>query len=318
MINRAQKEQEMSENDDKSKNYDNLIKNSDEKNLYSFKKDINFSTKIVSPNNNKIYTKEREELTSLKKDFYSNNWSYTPYSGNKFPDLSQQKYFFDSSGIKDLNKSFNFNVQKDIKQNLDNKFENLLLSRKKGKEKEDIKFNDMNSTEKIKKTKNISINLAISDSFFNLIENIYKYQELQSEFLQGCHKNNEKKYCNTYENNKTNNILFDITNNQINENTIYNDEISCICYKRKCLNNYCSCHKNGRMCNKNCRCTDCENNIQSFGLMEGKKQNQKICKCKKSNCLLSYCECKKEGIKCSKFCLCMDCKNNKEITLNKE
>ena len=75
--------------------------------------------------------------------------------------------------------------------------------------------------------------------------NVYQNEGIDLEFTNENGKNLEES-----------NIKF-INNNKIEEKK---DQISCICLKSKCLNNYCSCHKNRSTCNKNCRCINCENN----------------------------------------------------------
>ena len=331
MINQSIINKEQSENDDKSKRFDSLVKAYNEKGLFPFSLDnpslIN-STNISSPSK-KISNKKNFEFSSLKKDFSINNMNYRTFSGNKYPEFmygypnpphliesSEKKDFFNYQN--NINKDINMSGQKRIRQKLDNEFERILLSKKK-----DLKRQNQKEKQKeeifTKKDKNPII-CTISDKFFDLLVNIYTLEgiEIGEEkiYMNLSEKNTLSK--NTNNNNKNNikekSINFDI--NQYNNNKDINDldQICCICSKSKCLNNYCSCHKNGNICNKNCRCLGCENNInikksENNTNIEKEVKMKSSCKCKISNCLNQYCNCKKRGICCKKDCECFNCQN---------
>lgn len=312
MINENSINKDHSENDDKSKKFDSLIRAFNEKGIFPFSLENlsqNLSTKISSPSK-KDYNKQKFEFSSLKKDFNTNNYNYAAYSGNKLPDflyglpfnqfieLSGQKDFFEYEN--NLKKELNLSGRKRIRQKLDNEFENLIFPKKNENEKfknnEKICFEKNNINKKVK----YPIVLTINDEFFDMLTNIYTNEGIEIGF---------KKVENFSQ--KQNNLN---DNNLKNDNDIIN-EISCICLKSKCLNNYCSCHKNGKICNKNCRCLECKNtynyiNNKSNSSSELKK-NKNICKCRNSNCSSCYCDCKKRGILCGEECLCINCKNKK-------
>ena len=126
-------------------------------------------------------------------------------------------------------------------------FEDFLISKKDIKDKEEKRDFDIDNNINSNYNKEIKekspINLIINDKFLDLLINIYQNEGAEIGFQNdnGEIYNNQNHYhCN-------NPYKFD-------------EQISCICLKSKCLNNYCTCHKNGSICNKNCRCIDCENN----------------------------------------------------------
>ena len=117
--------------------------------------------------------------------------------------------------------------------------------RKKNKDKVKIEENKDIKNDGINKEEINNIDLIINDKFFDLLVNVYQSEGIDLGFNNENGKNLEE------QNNKL------INNNKIDE---IKEQISCICLKSKCLNNYCSCHKIGSICNKNCRCINCENN----------------------------------------------------------
>ena len=333
MINQSIVNKEQSENDDKSKKFDSLIRAYNEKGLFPFSLDnpsLLYSTNITSPSK-KISNKKNFEFSSLKKDFSMNDLNYEAFSGNKYPEYiygypnpphllesSEQKDYFNYQN--NLNKEINMSGQKRIRQKLDNEFEGLLLSKKK--ELKSQKRNENQKDEIIKKKEKNPIICTISDKFFDLLVNIYT--------LEGIEIGEEKINMNLTEKknmNKNKNIMEDkISDFNINQNINENnnediiDQICCICSKSKCMNNYCRCHKNGNICNINCRCLGCENN--SINIQKSIKPSNIVkeiemknnCKCKNSKCLNQYCNCKKRGIFCSEDCECFNCKNyNKSL-----
>ena len=343
MINEVPINKEQFENDDKSKQYDSLIKAYNEKGFFPFSLDLpaqNFSTNISSPSK-KIISKQNFEFSSLKKDFSLNNWNYAAFSGKKLPDFIYEypNSFLESSGGKNfmdfentIKKEINMSGQKKIKQKLNNEFEGILLTKKRDKEKEDYldySNKNINFDNKQEKEASFSVNLIISDSFIDLLFDIYSKEgieiglkkEKENENIGiSSNKDSEK---NENENNNDNvlcdNILkeFNNLNNDNINKGIIDEQISCICLKSHCLNNYCSCHKKGNICNKNCRCIGCKNNDNyvnhnNNSLNEIDKKNNR-CKCKfqNSNCISHYCDCKKGGILCNIYCSCEKCKSIK-------
>ena len=167
------------------------------------------------------------------------------------------------------------NKEKNIKQKLENEFDNI-------------------------KPKNQSypIVFTVDDKFLDLLINIY---------LPNNDTSNNELNDNTSSMNNNNKILNDSENK--------NEQITCICLKSGCNNNYCSCHKNKNFCNENCRCLNCKNKYDknSSNLSFDKNENmpvKNICRCKNTKCTTLYCDCKKNSISCSKKCLCVNCENN--------
>ena len=344
MINEVPINKDQSENDDKSKKYDSLIRAYNEKGFFPFILEPptqNFSTKISSPSK-KLVNKPKFEFSSLKKDFSANNWNYAAFSGAKLPDFvyGYQNTLLESSGRKNFiefennnKKEISLSGQKKIKQKLNNEFEGILLTKKRDKEKvkDKEKEESVDCSNKIidkkKEKKSFSITLTVNDSFFELLYNIYTNEGIELE--QEKEKDNKNE--NIIDNNikDVNNILKDnisqnnniINNNNINNNKIHdnnnnitNEQISCICLKSQCLNNYCSCHKNGNACNKNCRCISCKNDdkyINNKIKKNDKNKSKCKCTCQNSNCVSLYCDCKKRGILCTRLCSCLNCKNSK-------
>ena len=333
MIKEISINKEISENDDKSKKFDSLIRAYNEKGLFPFTLDNpnqQFSTKD-SPSKS-IFNKQRLEFSSLRKDNYLNNLKYSTYSGNKIPDylyeyknnqlfdLSDQKDFL---GFDNNKKELYISGHKRITKKLDNEFEGLIFSKNFEKETNNENLKDKYKKDHIKKRQKYPITLTINDSFFDSLVDIYTNQGIEIGF-QYKDKNISKIQNNNFDyNNNSNNININLKENISNTNScnsnINSEQISCICLKSKCLNNYCSCHKNGNLCNKNCRCINCKNvynniNNNNSNLCTELKKNK--CKCKISNCFSCYCECKKRGIACTDECLCINCKNI-EIDLKK-
>jgi hypothetical protein len=100
----------------------------------------------------------------------------------------------------------------------------------------------------------------------------------------------------------------------------------CKCSKIDCLKLYCECFAKGRLCNRNCICTGCQNhagnchsifhaqqvaNHRNPGHFPGVPAfvPARRCTCKKSSCRKNYCECYRAGVKCGAACECVDCHN---------
>lgn len=104
------------------------------------------------------------------------------------------------------------------------------------------------------------------------------------------------------------------------------DHPGCKCSKIDCLKLYCECFAKGRLCNRNCICTGCQNhpgnchsifqaqqvaNYRNPGHFPGVPAfvPARRCTCKKSSCRKNYCECYRAGVKCGAACECTDCHN---------
>lgn len=316
MINEASINKEQYDNEDKSKKCDSLIRAYNEKGIFPFSLDnpsFFFSTKISSPC--KKINNKKFEFSSLKKEFGHNNLNYAAFSGNKLPDFIygySHNQLLESSGHKDffeyqnkIKKEINMSGKKRIRQKLDNEFVDILIS----KNEETLCEKEQNiNLEKKKISKEYPIFVTVDDFFFDILLHIYENDKDKIEYRKENLSNLEVN--NSIE--KTQNIYNNINNNKRDEINI-NEQNSCICLKSKCLNDYCRCHKNGSLCNKNCRCMGCKNLYKyinnNFSISSNKKKINHLCKCKISNCLYQYCECKKRGVFCSKDCLCSKCKN---------
>jgi len=119
------------------------------------------------------------------------------------------------------------------------------------------------------------------------------------------------------------------------------DEVRCNCRRSRCLKLYCDCFRKQHFCTGDCRCSDCENNLQYEEsrtkairqILEGRPDAFKPrvdasadghggvahlngCHCKKSACLKKYCECFGAKVFCGEKCRCSNCKNTgPELTL---
>lgn len=173
---------------------------------------------------------------------------------------SCKKSFFDNI----LNN--NIKSEKVFKQNLQNEFNNITMNTN----------NINNKIIKIKEKINPVI-YTVNDEFLDLLIDIYSnkddsednYDKINSVLNKLNNDNDNNDIDNNYqcnisdinEDKKDNNS--DINNyiNKINNNNdiIDNEQISCICLRSNCNNNYCSCHKNNNYCNENCRCVNCRN-----------------------------------------------------------
>ena len=176
---------------------------------------------------------------------------------------SCKKSFFDNI----LNN--NIKSEKVFKQNLQNEFNNITMNTN----------NINNKIIKIKEKINPVI-YTVNDEFLDLLIDIYSnkddsednYDKINSVLnkLNNDNDNNDIDNSNNYQcnisdinedkkdnNSDINNYINKINNN--NNDIVDNEQISCICLRSNCNNNYCSCHKNNNYCNENCRCVNCRN-----------------------------------------------------------
>ena len=186
------------------------------------------------------------ELFSSKNELSKSNLYINKYSSNNLHDNINKE----SSSFKIVENNFIINENNIFNQKLikNSNYDNIIIAneRKKNKDKVKIEENKDIKNDGINKEEINNIDLIINDKFFDLLVNVYQSEGIDLGFNNENGKNLEE------QNNKL------INNNKIDE---IKEQISCICLKSKCLNNYCSCHKIGSICNKNCRCINCQNNI---------------------------------------------------------
>jgi len=237
---------------------------------------INSPSKQVSKRFDSII--KNFEFSSLKKEF---NFNF-PSPSIKLFQSSNKKLFFEQENFNNNNDLNFLKGEKNIKQNLENEFENV----KPKKESYPIVF-------------------TVNDKFLDMLINIYNNND--NDIIISDNNNNIKEHIS----NKPGNDLNVAKKNNSCENNVLdnNEQISCICLKSNCNNNYCSCHKNNNFCNNNCRCLNCQNKGDNMKNNGFKVKVKSICKCKNTKCSSLYCECKKNSVNCSKNCLCINCEN---------
>ena len=243
---------------------------------------INSPSKQVSKRFDSII--KNFEFSSLKKEF---NFNF-PSPSIKLFQSSNKKLFFEPENFNNNNDLNFLKGEKNIKQNLENEFQNM----KPKKETYPILF-------------------TVNDKFLDMLINIYNNTDNDNDndiIISEYNNSLKENVSNEPENNLNNNIIK--KNNYSDSNVIDNNEqISCICLKSNCNNNYCSCHKNNNFCNNNCRCLNCQNKGNNVKNTEMKIKVKNMCKCKNTKCSSLYCECKKNSVNCSKNCLCINCEN---------
>ena len=236
---------------------------------------INSPSKQVSKRFDSII--KNFEFSSLKKEF---NFNF-PSPSIKLFQSSNKKLFFEQENFNNNNDLNFLKGEKNIKQNLENEFENV----KPKKESYPIVF-------------------TVNDKFLDMLINIYNNND--NDIIINDNNNIKEDIPNKSEND----LNVAKKNNSGESNVLDNNEqISCICLKSNCNNNYCSCHKNNNFCNNNCRCLNCQNKGDNMKNNGFKVKVKSICKCKNTKCSSLYCECKKNSVNCSKNCLCINCEN---------
>lgn len=108
-------------------------------------------------------------------------------------------------------------------------------------------------------------------------------------------------------------------------------DVNCKCNKSHCLQLYCSCFHNRKICSSECSCVGCFNDdnhqaeyqkaIESIKAKEQRASHHDLdsfdtktvwgCKCKKTKCKKGYCECYIRNKKCTSHCQCSDCQNKR-------
>jgi hypothetical protein len=275
----------------------------------------------------KINNKKKLEFFTLKQDNLINNINdkSSPYSKPQektkvyskqlFKEISPPKNFFLIENNHEK-KEIKMNAHKRIRQKSDevNKDkEKFILKDTKDTKKKKIEFNHLDKFSITKKkeqkedfcqnkNRETPIDLLINDKFYNLLVSVYENEGIGI----GFNKENDGNIIEDDQCSKQNLNLNE--NNKIKNKIELSDEpITCICLRSKCLNNYCSCHKNGNFCNENCRCVGCKNNDNSSNSLVERNKNK--CKCQNSYCNSFYCDCKKRGELCNRNCLCVNCQN---------
>ena len=251
---------------------------------------------IYSPKNSFLcrkILKQNYDFSSLKKEFNLNCINYSPdfiygIHNNNLLESSENKDYFDFQNS--IKKEINMSGQKRIRHKLDNEFKEILLSKRKAKQNEKHQNIIIDKNEIGKYPTIITINDKFFDILFGIYTNDMNEIEDKKENIKNNEKINEKDDEDHSKENIRNNIV-DIKNNSSEKSNIkINEQISCICLKSKCINNYCRCHKNGPMCNENCRCIDCKNNCKyetiinskNYNISTNKKKNY-MSKCKTSD-----------------------------------
>ena len=226
---------------------------------------------------------QKLEFSSLKKEL---NFNFSTPSLHLLQS-SNKKFFFDQENFNNND----INVNKNIKQKLEDEFDNI----KQRKE-------------------TFPIVCTVNDKFLDLLINIYSNTDNIN--IDEYNKNNLISELDNNNSEIINNIPSIKKNSDVNVNANINEQITCICLKSNCNNNYCSCHKNKNFCNENCRCINCKN---KYGIKDNyiiqkcnkeKKDSVKnICRCKNTKCSSLYCDCKKNSLHCSEKCQCVNCEN---------
>ncbi|CAD8104857.1 unnamed protein product [Paramecium primaurelia] len=132
---------------------------------------------------------------------------------------------------------------------------------------------------------------------------------------------------------------FNKTNYNVDDSPTEEDDFkTCHCSKTHCLQLYCSCFHNRRLCTNECQCNDCFNDgkheeevlkaVEQIKLKEQRASHHDLdsfdtkqvwgCKCKKTKCVKGYCECFIRGKKCTSHCQCTECENKRQPKQNKQ
>ena len=202
-----------------------------------------YKNNLKSPSTFNSTKNKTFEIFTSKNAFSMSNLYNKEYSRN-YP---HDNINTDSSSYKSIKNNLKIKENKISKKKIvkNSGYDNILVinEAKKGIVKGKVEENKDYKNDRPNKEKKFNIDLIVNDKFFDLLVNVYQSEGIEVGF------NNENENLIIHDNKILN-------NNKIDE---IKELISCICLKSKCLNNYCSCHKNGNTCNKNCRCLDCEN-----------------------------------------------------------
>ena len=226
------------------------------------------------------------EFSSLKKEF---NFSF-PSPSLQLMQSSNKKIFNERDNFDNINNNY-IKGEKNIRQKLENEFDN-------------IKENNNNN-------KTYPIVFTVNNEFLDMLFNIYSNNDTLI-IDNNSNSNSIKKNDSTESENNNSNIAKKISSDKKDINST--EQITCICLKSNCNNNYCSCHKNNSFCNENCRCLNCKNKgVKKENILNNQKiknsMGKNMCRCKNVKCSSLYCECKKNNLLCSNDCLCLNCEN---------
>ena len=179
------------------------------------------------------------EFSSLKKEF---NFNFSSPS-IQLLQSSNKKFFYGQENLHNNVEVNGLKGEKSIKQNLENEFDNI-------KSKEE----------------SFPIVFTVNSEFLDVLSNIY----FNNDIINYDYDNKTKE--------KENDII--IAKKNISDNNVFEikEQITCICLKSNCNNNYCSCHKNKNFCNNNCRCLNCKNKNEKENNITKNNENKYMTK----------------------------------------
>lgn len=263
----------------KQKKLDSFIISQKEKGIFPsslYNPLVNSNDNISIPIKN-INKKPRFKVFSLENNIsINNNFNYNSFSKSNPPDFTNQL----SKHGKTIIKEIKITGKKRSKNKLYKNCGKKVIPKKKKNQRKSENIQECNI---IRKDNNTTI-WIMNDKLFDFFFDIYENKKIDMRKLKKLKKLSQKS--NKQETNK---------------------KFSCICLKSKCLNNYCKCHKNRIICNKKCKCCDCQNSKEF-----SEEEIKNFCKYRSSPCLWNYSNCKRNGISCGKKCyLNNNCINKK-------